>query len=95
MGEFQTMLRKIVLVCLAAVTAASFAIPTEALAAKKRVVHVEGKPTTFFRGQGWIFTGKDWTGVGMYPFGAWTDNGCWRHDRERPRWRGVWVCKPY
>jgi hypothetical protein len=91
MGEFQTMLRKIVLACAAVATIAAFAMPTEVMAAKKRVVHER----TFFRGQGWIWTGKDWTGVGMYPFGAWTDEGCWRHDRERPRWRGVWVCKPY
>ena len=94
MGESQTMLRKIVLACAAIATIAALAVPTEVLAAKKRVVYVKHQPT-FFRGQNWIWTGKDWTGVGMYPFGAWSDEGCWRHDRERPRWRGVWVCKPY
>jgi hypothetical protein len=89
------MLRKIVLACVAIAAVATLAIPTDASArGKKRVIHVQHQPT-FFRGQNWIWTGKDWTGVGMYPFGAWTDDGCWRHNRDRPRWHGVWVCKPY
>jgi hypothetical protein len=87
------MLRKIMLACVAVATIATLAVPTDA-SARRKVVYVKPQHT-FFRGQGWIFTGKDWTGVGMYPYGAWSDEGCWRHDRNRPRWHGVWVCKPY
>jgi hypothetical protein len=87
------MLRNIMLACVAVATVAMLAAPTDA-SARRKVVYVKTE-RTFFRGQGWIFTGKDWTGVGMYPYGAWSDEGCWRHDRDRPRWHGVWVCKPY
>ncbi|MCX7311328.1 MAG: hypothetical protein NTV56_06275 [Alphaproteobacteria bacterium] len=89
------MLRKIVIACVAAASVVVLAVPAEA--ARKKVADPTGRHDpalrTFHRGENWYFRGNSWTGVGLYPFGMFSDEGCWKNRYVGGRWRGVWVCR--
>ena len=89
------MLRKIIVACVAVVAIATLAIPAEAAGRKKADKDGKHDPElrTFFRGENWYWRGEGWTGVGLYPFGMFSDEGCWKNKHLGAPWRGVWVCR--
>lgn len=89
------MLRKILVACVAVAAIATLAVPADAATRKK--VNEDGKHDpalrTFFRGENWYWRGQGWVGVGLYPHGIFSDDGCWKNKHLGPPWRGKWVCR--
>ena len=90
------MLRKIIVASVAVVVIATLAIPAEAAGRKKKAEDIgrhDPALRTVFRGENWFWPGQGWVGVGLYPYGMFSDDGCWKNKHLGPPWRGVWVCR--